>query len=674
MIFRKSITAKFITTLFVFFLVGQSLGGIFLIGFIRTALSDSLESRIKRAAATMAGVSSGPLLRYDYALIDVYLEEIMKDEDITSVHIFDSNEKVIRENMKAVDADLGTLNPFLLNKSMTMKMPVTAAGNKIGEVRIDYSAKSINRSIYHSIITISLYQILLLVSTGIVMVFLFNRNIKRPVSRINEAVERITLGDLTVEVPALGENEIGSIAQGVRFLLERLLLTVSKLNSTAVNVSMAIKQVNLTYNNVTDGMTRQSEAVRDVAGVIQNASRAQAEISESADTMASFSVENVSSLIELKATADEIASNTHRLLKATEDLYLVVSQVAESAIEISRTASGALTAVEDTSASVEEIGASIREVEAHARESSKMAGTVQEITSDTGMTTIMSAVEGMDNIATEVQKSFEIVQRLESRSTDIEKVLSVIKDVTEQTSLLSLNAAILAAQAGEYGKSFSVVADEISALSDRTASSTREIGGIVKSIQRDIKDAGSSIVSAKTKVDEGNGLVLTVGRVLKDILTASEHSTHMTRAIERATEEQSLGLRQVTGAIEDIRKMMKKIAGATGEQDKALSFLLDSVGEVKEVADMTKRGMEEQAIGTKGISRNLELASERTSRINEAVANQQKMNVMIAGTMEQIYGIGNATVKDMEEVSASLNTLFGEIEILKKEMEVFKIR
>lgn len=674
MIFRKSITAKFISAVFVVFLIGQTLGGVFLVGFIRTALLDSLEKRIKRAAATIAGVSSGPLLSYDYALIDVYLEEILKDEDITSVQILDSTEKVIRESLKPVDTDTRTLNPFYVKTGMTMKVPVTAAGNRIGDVRIVYSAKSINKNISDSMVTILLYQGLMLASTGLIMLYLFNRDIKRPVSMINKAVERITLGDLSVEVPALGENEIGSIALGVRFLLERLLLTVSKLNSTAVNVSMAIKQVNLTYNNVTGGMTRQSEAVRDVTGAIQLASRAQAEISDSADKMASFSVENVSSLIELKATAEEIASNTHRLLKATEDLYSVVSQITHSARAISKTAGGALTAVEDTSASVEEIGASIREVEEHARESSKMAGNVQEITSDTGMSTIMNAVEGMDNIATEVQKSFEIVQRLESRSTDIEKVLLVIKDVTEQTSLLSLNAAILAAQAGEYGKSFSVVADEISALSDRTASSTREIGGIVKSIQRDIKDAGSSINSAKIKVDEGNGLVLTVGNVLKEILTASEHSTYMTKAIERATEEQSRGLKQITGAIEDIRKMMKNIAKATGEQDKALSSLLDSVGEVKEVADMTKRGTEEQAIGTKGISRNLELANERTSRISEAVANQQKMNDTIASTMGQINGIGNATVKDMEEVSASLNTLFGEIEILKKEMEVFKTR
>lgn len=674
MILNKSITAKFITALFVVFLIGQFIGGIFIIMFTRSALFDSLEKRIRRTGITTAGVSSGPLLSYDYGLVDLFLEEVLKDDDIISVHIMDAGGKVVRETVKTSDVKSDGINPFTYKGVRSLNVPVNAAGAKIGEVRLDYSAESINRNINDSMITIFLYELLMLLVMGLIMTYFFNRHIKKPVLQINKSIEKITLGDLTIEVPNLGDNEIGSIAKGIIFLVERLTQTVSKLNSTAINVSMAIKQVNITYSNVTNGMKRQSDAVSDVSLAVQHAYKAQSDVSDSSEKLASFSIENVSSLIELKATADEIASNTQRLLKATEDLYSVVSQITQTAKSISKTSSGALVAVEDTSTSVEEIGASIREVEEHARESSKMALKVQDITSDFGMDAIMNAVEGMENISAEVQKSFEIVERLDSRSADIEKVLSVIKDVTEQTSLLSLNAAILAAQAGEYGKSFSVVADEISALSDRTASSTREISGIVKTIQRDIKDAGSSIVSAKSKVEEGNGLVLKVGDALKDILNASEHSTEMTMAIERATEEQSRGLKQITMAIAEIRKMMMNITKSTSEQDRALSFLLESVGEVKEVADLSKRGTEEQAIGTKGISRNLELANERITSINQAVMNQNKLNDSIVEAMDKIKGIGNATVKDMDEVSVSLNTLFGEIEVLKKEMEGFRTR
>ncbi len=671
----KSMTAKFLATLFAILLIGQSLGAVILILYSRSALSDSLESRMKRAAVIVADVSSGPLTSKDYKPINSYLDEIMGDEDIIGVRILDTEGNVLKESGKKGDYRVASssINPFLFRKERSVVVPVTAGGQKIGEVTISYSPKSINGEIASSVYTISLYQILMLIIVCSVMAVLFGRDIKKPVVSINSAIEKITMGDLRREVPDLGENEIGSIARGISFLVERLSATIARLNSTALNVSMAIKQVDTTYSNAISGTRRQSEAMRDIAKSIHNASHAQTEVGENVEKLVSLSTENVSSLIELKATAEEITSNTQRLFKSTEDSYSFVSQMTQTAKEISKNSAEALVSVEDTSASVEQIGASIREVEDHARESSKMAERVKEVTSDVGMLAIMNAVEGMNKISSEVKKSSEIVERLGARSTDIEKVLSVIKDVTEQTNLLSLNAAILAAQAGEHGKSFSVVADEIRALSERTSSSTREIGGIVKTIQRDIRDAVTSIDSAKVKVVEGNDLVVRVGDALKEILTASEYSTEMTKAIERATEEQSLGLRQISAVIEDIRKMMNSIAKSTGEQDSALSYLLEGVGEVKEVADISKRGTEEQAIGTRQISKNLELANERMTSISSAVAAQKRLNEDILGAMEQITGFGSVTIRDMEEVSLSLKTLFDEIEVLKKEMEVFKI-
>jgi methyl-accepting chemotaxis protein len=577
---------------------------------------------------------------------------------------------VVREKIKAAESGIKTVNPFLFSKTMSLRMPVSVAGEKVGDVSVEYRAVTVNENISRSIIMILLSQLIIFLAVGVVTTILFNRHIKGPVSEINRSIEKITLGDLTAAVPDLGENEIGGIAKGVAFLAERLSTTVSKLNSTAVNVSMAIKQVDVTYNNVINGITRQSDAVKEIMKSTHKAKQTQAEISDGTEKLGVFSTENVASLTELKVSAEEIDSNTQRLYKATEDLYAVVAQMTHTAKAFSNNSGEALSAVENTSASVEEIGASVREVEGHALKSSKIAEKVKEVTSGDGMLSVVNAVEGMEGISNEVNKSAEIG----ARSSDIEKVLSVIKDVTEQTNLLSLNAAILAAQAGEHGKSFSVVADEISALSERTATSTREIGGIVKTIQKDIRDAVNSIDSAKGKVEEGNSLVLKVGEALREILNASVHSSEMTKAIERATQEQSLGLRQVTEAVEDVRKMMNSIARSTSEQDNALSYLLEGVGEVKEVADLTKRGTEEQAIGMRGISRNLEAANDKLTRIDEAVTNQKSLNESIIFAMEQISGIGASTVRDMGEVSASLNTLFEEIEVLKKEMGVFKVR
>lgn len=525
-----------------------------------------------------------------------------------------------------------------------------------------------------NIIVITLYQLALPVLVSFVIMLLFRKNITKPIFSINKAIEQITSGDLSTPVPDIGENELGDIAKGIAFLEARLSTIIGKLNLTAINVSMATKQIDNTYNSVTEGVKAQSNAIKNIVSSIENASKTQNEISDSTEKLSAFSAENVSSLLEVKVTSEEIAANVQRLFKATEDSYSVVVQMNQAAKAIAENAGMASSAVEDTSASVEEVGASIREVEEHAVESSRLAQKVQEITAGEGMMSVVNAVEGMENIAEEVKKSADIIQQLGIRSGDIEKILSVIKDVTEQTNLLSLNAAILAAQAGEYGKSFSVVADEIRGLSERTSSSTREIGGIVKAIQQDIKDAVYTVDSAKDRVEEGNALVLKVGEALREILNAGVHSTEMTKAIERATQEQSLGLRQISSAIEEIRKIMSSVAKSTKEQDSALSYLLEGTGEVKEVAELSKRSAFEQAQGTKMISRNLELANDRVTHINEALMDQKTLNETILASMARIGNVGTSNVQDMEDVSVSLITLVKEIETLRKDIEVFKLK
>ncbi|GAB4490563.1 MAG: hypothetical protein OHK006_23560 [Thermodesulfovibrionales bacterium] len=673
MIRKKTLSAKFITAVFVLLLAGQTVGAVLYLLSTRSALFDSLQARMKRAASVAAGASSSAMLNFDYAAIEVYLDEITRDDEISSIHVLDEGGKVLREKIRADDADLTSMNPLLFRKAMELRVPVVAAGKRIGEVQIHYNARTINETLQRHMIMVGLYQALLLMLVAILLMLLFGRYIKQPLSTIGRTLDKITLGDLTAEVPDVGDNEIGEIAKGIAFLKNKLTESITRINSTGVNVTMAVKQLELTYQTVLDGGMQQAGAIKDLLRAVQTVSRSQSEIGDGTTKLNSFSAENVSSLLEMKAAAEEIASHTQRLFKATEDSYSVAVQLSHSSKEISESATQASAGLDDTSASVEEIEASIKEVAEHARESSQLAEQVKEATSSGGMMSVVNASEGMENIAAQVKKSAEIIEQLGTRSADIEKVLSVIKDVTEQTNLLSLNAAILAAQAGEYGKSFSVVADEISALSERTASSTREISSIVKTIQRDIKEAVYSINSTKAKVEEGNSLVIKVGEALRDILNASYHSSDMTKAIERATDEQSLGLRQITAAIDNIRKTMFTVVKATTEQHKAIAYLLDGIGDVKEVAELTKRGALEQAEGIKLMSKNIELASERINQINQLNQTQKKLNNEMNASIEQIDAAGLATARDMEKVTSSLQALAREIDALKLEMEAFRV-
>ncbi len=669
----KTMTGKFFFFVLIVLLISQTLGTIILFYNTKSALHNSLLERMESIASLVANVIATPLRDGNMDEIQFHIDEVIRDDDITSVHILDSNENLMRENIKTQDVGQEAVSLFLIRKSDPVKIPISAQGDNIGFVVLDYSARRLNEKIMQSMVLISLYQGIMLLVIGIIVILFFNRNIKKPVDRINRAVEKITSGEISTAIPDLGENEIGSIAKGISFLSERLSGIILQLNNTIVNVSMAIKQVDLLYKNVIKGISEQSMAMSDLMKSIHSANSSLGEISNSTGELSKFSTENVSSLLETKASAEEIAEHSLRLYSLTGEFYDSVVQLNQSAESKSTDAQEALSAVEETSASVEEIGASIKEVEEHAADSARLAENVRTITSDTGMLAVVDAVEGMEKITAEVNSSSEIIRQLGMRSKDIEKVLSVIKEVTERTNLLSLNAAILASQAGEYGKSFSVVAEEISALSDRTANSTREISEIVKSIQKDIKSAVSSIDNAKGKVETGNTLVMKVGDTLKHALTEADKSTEMTQAIKRATEEQSLGLRQITTAIDGIRNMVKNITLSTTEEVKSLGYLLNNVTNVKKIADVSKSATEEQAAGIRTMSRNLELANDRIVHINGATLDHKTLNDEVIKAMNTIDGLGKGIINDMEDVSSSLNSLSEEIEILKNELGVFKI-
>ncbi len=238
---RKSITAKFIVTVFAVLLAGQIFGTVLFLLNMKASLFDSLEVRIRKTSAIAAGVSAGLVLTYDYSQIDTYLEEIIKDEEITSVRLSGKDGNVLREKIKTEKIIREGMLPLSMNKILSMKTPVTVSGEKIGEIIIEYTTAKINKDIVKNMIVISLYQLVLLVFVAFVMMFLFRRNITSPIFSINRAIEKITAGDLSTPVPDIGENEIGDIAKGIAFLEARLSSIIAKLHVTATNVSTATK-------------------------------------------------------------------------------------------------------------------------------------------------------------------------------------------------------------------------------------------------------------------------------------------------------------------------------------------------------------------------------------------------------------------------------------------------
>lgn len=660
--FGKSITGKFVAVLLLVLVVGQGVGTFFYLRNTRSNLVDSLHKRMARTVKQAAGISAEPIMNYNFALLDSYLKESLEDEDIESMQFLGKKGEVIRE--KSINR--GERQIF------TIKQTISLYDEVIGTVVINYTTTTIDASMNRNLLLIPLYQGFMLVVAALVLVRLFNAYIKRPVTAINLAINQITAGDLAVSMPVLGDDEIGSIANGIRFLVERLAATITRVNAISANVAEAANQLNQTFDKVIRVVNDQQASTEQVSVAVREATESQRQIIANTDKLLSLSSDNVSALLQMGATSEEIANTTENLNKNVHNSYSTMTELSQSARQVAVMSNAVSSSIEEASSSVEEIYRSVKQVESMVKESAQLSHQTTSIIAEKGIASVANATTSMQGVESFIVALTAAIDRLDSRSKDIGKILAVIEDVTEKTRLLSFNAQIIAAQAGEHGKGFAVVANEMKELSDKTALSTREIENIVATIQHEISEVVGETRDTVKVVRSGNEIVGKTGEVLREIFNASQHATEIAKSIERASFEQTKGLELVVGATEQIKNRIYEVNRATTEQEKSTAFLLQNISPIKETMEVTRRATEEQVGSTRLISNNIELANQKTADIAIASAEQQQLNEQIITAMEGVMKRGKETVREVKGVAGFITSLREDVEALKKEMEVFR--
>jgi len=241
-----------------------------------------------------------------------------------------------------------------------------------------------------------------------------------------------------------------------------------------------------------------------------------------------------------------------RVTTASTQLSATSEEIAQGAEEQSNRAAQVATASEEMSATIVEVAKNASGAAEAAREASQVAFRGGQIVSRT--------IESMHGIAHTTRESSQVIATLGERSQEIGKIIRVIDDIADQTNLLALNAAIEAARAGEQGRGFAVVADEVRKLAERTTRATKEIAEMIKAIQDDIGKALTSMEHEVKVVEEGVGFAQEAGKALEKIVEQVEKVTAMIQQIATAAEEQSTAADQISGDIETVANITKETA------------------------------------------------------------------------------------------------------------------
>jgi twitching motility protein PilJ len=306
--------------------------------------------------------------------------------------------------------------------------------------------------------------------------------------------------------------------------------------------------------NLADGdLTVQASVTEDVTGAI-------------ADSI-NFTIE------ELRTLVRGINSATDQVAKATTDAQAISNRLYEASQRQNRE-------IQQASASVLQMAQSINEVSQTAAQSARVAQ--QSLAAaEKGGQAVHNQIAGMNEIRTQIQDTAKRIKRLGESSLEIGEIVELISDITEQTNVLALNAAIQAASAGEAGRGFTVVAEEVQRLAERSGEATKQIEAIVKTIQADTQDAVAAMEKSTVGVVEGTKLSDAAGQALDEIRKVSRDLAELIGGISAQTQKQSASVSDVTRGMQGILKITEETTEGTKQTNVSIGQLTKLAAELR---------------------------------------------------------------------------------------------
>lgn len=441
----------------------------------------------------------------------------------------------------------------------------------------------------------------------------------RIVGPLNTAVHtanRVAEGDLDIQLDLTSTGEPGQLLTAMRTMVESM-------------------------RRIIGGMVDSASRVSAVASQLSENSRS---ILQGAETQSSASEQTSTSVQQMVASIGQVARNSQRLHESGAEVAVTVEEMSAAMESIAKSAKDLAADVEETSSQVEEMAILIETVARNAQDADGAAkAAVAE--AESGSRAVREALAGMGAISESIREIGTVTRRLGDNSKEIHKITDLINDLATQTNLLSLNASIQAAHAGEFGHGFAVVAQEIRNLAERSANSARDIGKLVSAIATDTENA--ILVSEEGSAQAMSGMKLAS--------TGSE-------ALER-----------ILGAIGSVSEMMTEIGAATESQVQSAERMVSTFGRMSEMTQLITKATQDQAAGNKRTLDVVEQMHAMTDQMSRAFKEQSEGAILVGDAISNIANISADHLKAASEIAQVTGELSQQADALRGMSAAFRV-
>jgi methyl-accepting chemotaxis protein len=508
-------------------------------------------------------------------------------------------------------------------------------------------------------------------AVGIIMA-LITRHIQQRMREVVGVLETVARGDLTQSLNEDGRDEIGRTASALNHAIGAVRAALLQAHQAANDVEMNALRIARATQTVAAAASAQADEVGSAAESMESVNAQVWGIAESARELRSMVDASRATVEELAGSSERVQQSTELLGERIESTSQAVAEMSASSERVEACTGVLLHASSETVARMGRMSDSIEGVDAIASESARLWQSMVARGGE-GVSQLQATLRSIEELRADTASTAEVVRGVGARAEEIGVLVDVITEVADETHLLALNAAIISAQAGERGRAFGVVSDQIRSLAERVRTQTREIEGRIRSVQGESANA----IAAMQRSSEGIARVVTLssaaGAVVREITESSASSSQRLSDIAQAVRAQASLSREVAELMGRTDEAVREIRIAVSHQTQGNQLVSEAAHTMREVALASCESSRAQIARIASIGESFEGIRNAAESVEQALQQQSASTEEVALFLEKVGARSAENTRSAELASEASRGLRSLAESLREHVLRFRV-